>query len=68
MTVLANAGPYAMEEGRRCKLNLETSPWLGRHGAGGAMCQARIVWADWVIRQKVGKLVYLSRDFTGRTS
>ena len=58
MTVVAKAEAYPMGDGRRCMLSCETSPYLGRHGAGGAMCQARIVWADWVIRQKVGKSAY----------
>ena len=58
MTVLVKAESYPMGVGRRGKLSRKTSPSPGRHGAGGAMCQARIVWADWVIRQKVGKSAY----------
>ena len=56
-----------MEDGWRGKLSRE-SPYRGRHGSGGAMCQARIVWADLVIRRKAGKSVYQVKDSTRRTS
>ena len=58
MTVLANDESYPMGDGRRGKLSRETSSCPGRHGAGGAVYQSRIVWAGWVIRGKVGKLAY----------
>ena len=55
MTVLSKADPYPMEDGRRGKLSRETSSYLGRHGAGGAMGQAEIVWAEWKMRPKARK-------------
>ena len=57
VTVLEKDGSYPTEDGRRGKLNRKTPPYLGRKGAGGAMCQARIVWADCVIRKKAKWLI-----------
>ena len=55
MTVLSKTDSCPIEDGRRGKLSRQTSSLPERHGAGGAMCQARIVWAGCAIRQKVGK-------------
>ena len=57
-----------MEDGRRGKLSRKPTSHHGRHGAGGSMGQARIVWADWIIRQKVGKVWLLGESSAGRTS
>ena len=54
MAVIVKAESYPMAEGRRGKLGRETSPYLGRHGTGGSMCQAEMAWAEWIIRPKVG--------------
>ena len=55
MAALAKTESYPIADGRRGKLSRKTASYPGRHGAGGAICQARIVWADWVIRQKERK-------------
>ena len=55
MTVLAKTESYPVADRRRGKSNRGTSSYHGRHGAGGAMCQSRIVWAGWAIREKVRK-------------
>ena len=68
MAVLANDEAYSVGDGRRGKLSRETSPYHGGNGAGGAVCQARIVWTGRVIRQKVGKLDYQVNEFARRTS
>ena len=54
-----------MCDGRRGKLSRETSPYPGRHGAGGSMCQARMGWAGWGIYRMVG-FRFLGGGFTGR--
>ena len=54
MSVLVKTESYLMGDGRWGKLSRETFSAPGRHGAGGAMCRARMEWADSVIRQKVG--------------
>ena len=54
MDVLVKAESYLMGDGRREKLNRKTSAYLGGNGAGGAMCQARIVRAEWIIRPRGG--------------
>ena len=50
------AESYPTEDGRRGKLSRKTSPWLGRHGAGGAMSQAEMARTEWQLRPKVGKI------------